>query len=300
MFKTIDFQVSGQGLRLVAEGWPAPSGSTMRDRQAHARARHDRHRRLLMCEPRGHEGLTGALLTVAERPSSVAGVLFMHDGGWMDLCGHGVLAVARHLAMGPAEFAIDTPAGTVTARVTGTRAAVVVPPARVIAPGAPVALERRAVAVDVVQAVGTYAIVDGEAAGVPLVEARRLELARAAAAITRVLTKVDKVVPAIEAVVFTGPPSTEGGGADMRAITVCEGGVMDRSPGGLASAALLAVVDAMGLADPARPFVVEGPRGTTMQVRLHARVALEGAAAIVPEISAEVFQVGESTWYADR
>jgi proline racemase len=293
MFRTSDFHVSGQGLRLVLEGWPEPPGRTMR-------ARHDRHRRVLMQEPRGHEGLTGALLTPAERPSSVAGALFMHQAGWMDLCGHGVLAVARHLATGSTPFAIDTVAGTVTATVHGTRASAVLPPARVLAAGAPVALERRAVAVDVAHAVGVYAIVDGEAAGVPLVEARRLELTRVASAITRVLTKVDKIVPALEGVVFTGPASQEEGGADMRVITLYDGGAMDRSPGGLASSALLAVIDAMGLADPSRPFVVEGPRGTTMTVRIQGRAEVDGAAAIVPEISADVWSTGESTFWADR
>lgn len=261
-----------------------------------------------MQEPRGHEGLTGAVLTPPERPSSRAGVLFMHAGGWIDLCGHGVLAVARHLATGASPFAIDTAAGAVTAQVTGTRVSVVTPPARVRAAGVAVALdasrhgpERRAVAVDVVEAVGVYAIVDGEAAGVPLVEARRLELARVAAAITRVLTKVDKIVPALDSVVFTGPASHEGtGGADMRAITVYDGGAMDRSPGGLPSAALLAVIDAMGLADPSRPFVVEGPRGTTITARIQARSAVDGGPAIVPELSADVFQVGEATWFPDR
>lgn len=298
MFRTLDFHVSGHGLRLVLDGWPASAGRTMRDRQRHARTRHDRHRRLLMQEPRGHEGLTGAVVTAAEHAGSVGGALFMHERGWMDVCGHGVLAVARHLAAGSSPFVIDTVAGALMASVDGTRASVVLPPARVVAAGAPVALDRRAVAADLVQAVGVYAIVDGEAAGVPLVETRRLELARVAAAITRVVTTVDKVTPALEGVVFTGPPSGEG--ADMRAITVYDGGAMDRSPGGLASAALLAVVDAMGLADPSRPFVVEGPHGTTMSVRRQGRTEVDGTAAIVPELSADVFQVGEATWYADR
>lgn len=299
MFRTLDFHVSGQGLRLVVDGWPDLSGRTMRDRQVHARARQDRHRRLLMQEPRGHEALTGAVLTTPERSSSLAGALFMHEAGWMDLCGHGVLAVARHLATGPGPFVIDTVAGPLTAAVDGTRASVVAPPARVIAAGAPVALERRVVAVDLVQSVGVWAIVDGEAAGVPLIEGRRLELARAAAAITRVMTKVEKVVPALDAVVFTGPPSSEGG-ADMRAITIYDGGAMDRSPGGLASAALLAVVEAMGVSDPSRPFVVEGPRGTVMRVRTQSRTDVDGVVAIVPEISADVCQVGEATWFPDR
>src|SRR5213593_1265069 len=93
ILRTIDAHAAGEPLRLVVEGWPAPTGRTMIEKRAWARAQQDHLRRTLMFEPRGHADMYGALLTVPERADSDAGVLFMHNDGFSTMCGHGVIAV---------------------------------------------------------------------------------------------------------------------------------------------------------------------------------------------------------------
>ncbi len=128
-FKTIDAHAGGQPLRLVVDGFPAPRGRTMIEKQAWARREADHLRRALMLEPRGHGDMCGAVLTEPVSPGSHAGLLFMHDDGYSGMSGHGVMAVTtialeRGLLMPGGDGATviyDTPAGTVRAH-RGSRA----------------------------------------------------------------------------------------------------------------------------------------------------------------------------------
>ena len=67
----------------------------MLDKRAWVRRRHDRIRRALMREPRGHADMYGAVLTEPVSPGAHAGVLFMHNEGYSTMCGHGVVAVVK-------------------------------------------------------------------------------------------------------------------------------------------------------------------------------------------------------------
>ena len=58
--RTIDAHVAGQGLRLVTDGLPTPSGATMLGKQQWMAEHADGLRASLLLEPRGHEGITGA------------------------------------------------------------------------------------------------------------------------------------------------------------------------------------------------------------------------------------------------
>src|SRR5437764_2028474 len=138
--KTIDAHAAGEPLRLIVDGFPAPQGRTMLEKREWVRTRHDRIRRALMLEPRGHADMYGALLTEPVSPGSHAGVLFMHNEGYSTMCGHGVIAVTtialeRGLIMpGPVSppsvqrtegsdactVVYDSPAGTIRARARMT------------------------------------------------------------------------------------------------------------------------------------------------------------------------------------
>ena len=120
--ETIDAHTAGEPLRLIVSGFPPVKGKTILEQREYVRKNHDRLRRALMLEPRGHADMYGALLTPPEHEGSQAGVLFMHNEGYSTMCGHGVIAVTkialeRNLIVVPREpdgsfrLTLDSPAG---------------------------------------------------------------------------------------------------------------------------------------------------------------------------------------------
>ncbi|HEX7794816.1 MAG TPA: proline racemase family protein [Vicinamibacterales bacterium] len=328
--KTIDAHVGGEPLRLIVEGFPAPRGKSLADKRDWAKRHADHLRRLLMLEPRGHRDMSGAVLTEPASPGSHAGVLFMNSDGFSFMCGHAVIAVATiALERGiivpggdGASLALDTPAGTVRATATWrdgqegqegqegqdrkvVRVAFLNVPSFVMHGGLEVALGSRRVRADVAFGGEFYAIVDGESVGVPLDPPHVPELRRFGIEITqaidRALTIAHPLEPRLTGIygtIFTGPP--QGGSADLRNVTVFANGAIDRSASGTGTAAVMTVIDAMGLVDDQRPFVQESIIGTTLSGRVAGRTMVGEFPAIVPEIQGSAWITGEHTFIVDE
>ncbi len=79
----------------------------------------EHYRRAIICEPRGHEVIVGALIVAPQDPSCATGVVFFNNAGRLGMCGHGmigVIATLKHLGQIHAgEHRIETPVGVVTA-----------------------------------------------------------------------------------------------------------------------------------------------------------------------------------------
>jgi proline racemase len=314
---TIDAHVAGQPLRLIVNGLRAMRGDTMTEKQAWAARRLERIRRALMREPRGQRDMMGALLTEPTSPDAQAGILFMHHEGWRPLSLHAVMAVATiaiergllTIADDKTTIAFDTPGGRVTARLQRAagrvkRVAVQGVPSFVLQPAVPLKLPARTAKADIAFGGAFYAIVDGEAAAVPLVRERFPELR----ALTRqIITSLEHHQPIVhpqqneitglDGVIFTGP--ARGETADLRCLTVYADGAVDRSPGGASTAAVMAIVDAMALLGEDRQFSQEGPIGTKFTGRVIDRVDVAGFKAIVPEIDGDAWITGEHTFILD-
>lgn len=322
--RTIDAHAAGEPLRLVIEGFPAPLGKTMIDKRAWAMKRCDHLRRALMLEPRGHADMYGALLTEPVAAGSHAGLLFMHNEGWSTMCGHGIIAVTTlalernliwsHGADTPptVELKFDTPAGAVTARATldhrdGTRVTAVAfrnVPSFVFEASLPVTIGGRTIPVDVAFGGAFYAIVDAEAAGVPVDPAHAPELRRMGMAIAREVERLRRVVHPDEpglaniyGTIFTAPARHPD--AHLRNVTVFADAEIDRSPCGTGTAAVMAVLDEIGLLGADLPFVHESILGTTFRGRVVDRVRVGERAAIVPEIEGAAWTTGEHTFLID-
>ncbi|MGH7632897.1 MAG: proline racemase family protein, partial [Gemmatimonadaceae bacterium] len=117
----VDSHTEGEPTRVVVAGWPLPAGGTMLEMRESLRREQDALRRAVVCEPRGHDAIVGALLTPPVHEGSLAGVVFFNDVGYLGMCGHGLIGVARtleHLGRArPGLMRIDTPAGTVQAEL---------------------------------------------------------------------------------------------------------------------------------------------------------------------------------------
>lgn len=308
--RTIDAHAAGQPLRLIADGFPRPRGATMAARRDWLRKRWDRLRRALMCEPRGHAGMCGALLTEPAAPGSHAGLIFMDAGGYPAMSGHGVIAAVtmaleRGLLRLPdpaADVALDTVAGRVTARPAwdGERVARVSfrnVPAFVLRPGVVVRLGAREARIDVAFGGLFYAIADGESLGVavrpaalPALRRAGAELRRAAESVVAAVHPREPGLRGIHGAVIVGAPD---GGADLRSLAVLADGRVDRSPSGTGTAAAMAVVDAMGVLEPGRPFVHESLAGTRFTGSLEARTTVGDLPAIVVRVAGEAWVTGE-------
>ena len=97
----------------------------MLQRRLYFMAHLDHLRQLLMCEPRGHSAMSGAILQPPTREDADWGVLFIEVSGCLPMCGHGTIGVATVLVeTGMVEVVepvttirLDTPAGLVVAEV---------------------------------------------------------------------------------------------------------------------------------------------------------------------------------------
>jgi len=98
----IDSHTGGEPTRTILSGVTADELET--------------YRRAIICEPRGHEVIVGALLVEPKDASCVAGVIFFNNVGLLGMCGHGMIgliATLKHLGRITAgEHRVETPVGS--------------------------------------------------------------------------------------------------------------------------------------------------------------------------------------------
>jgi len=316
--KTIDAHAAGEPLRLIVDGFPTPRGKTMLEKREWVRRHADHLRRALMLEPRGHADMYGAILTEPVTPGADAGVLFMHNEGYSTMCGHGIVAVTtvaleRRLIMPAGDgtaIAYDSPAGTIRARARlrdrrVESVAFLNVPSFVLHGGLTVKIASRTLRADVAFGGAFYAIVDSETVGLPIDVAHLPELRRVGMDIKHAIEAAQTIVHPLEpglsgiyGTIFTGPPTDDT--ADLRNVTIFADAEVDRSPCGTGTAAVMAVIDAMGLLAEDKPFVHESLIGTRFLGRVASRTRVGDYAAIVPEIEGSAWITGEHTFVIDE
>src|SRR5262245_17663156 len=324
--RTIDAHAGGEPLRLIVDGFPSPRGNTMLEKREWVKRNADHVRRALMLEPRWPADMYGAGLTEPVSPGSHAGVLFMHNEGYSTMCGHGIVAVTtialEHGLLVPGgdgtSVVYDSPAGVIRARARvrsggsgGSRGsgqlgenmrvesvAFVNVPSFVLHAGLTVKLGSRQLRADVAFGGAFYAIVDSEAVGLPidvphLPDLRRvgMEIKHAIEAAKTIAHPVDGGLRGIYGTIFTGPPSDDR--ADLRNVTIFADAEVDRSPCGTGTAAVMAVVHAIGLLATDKPFVHESLIGTRFTGRVISHTVVGDRAAIVPEIEGSAWITGK-------
>jgi proline racemase len=177
-------------------------------------------------------------------------------------------------------------------------------PSFVHAPSYPVRLGTRELRVDLAFGGAFYAIADTEAIGIPLRTERVADLRRLGAEITRALNAAgtpdhprDPALGGVAGVVFTGPP--EDPEAHLRSVTVT-GAAVDRSPGGAATSAVMAVLDAMGLLPDDQTFVHESLGGAIFRGRAVRRTRVGDIPALLPEIEGTAWLTGDHAFLVDE
>jgi len=248
--EVVDSHTEGEPTRVVIDGWPTCDGESMQARRDFLEAHHDHLRQAVVCEPRGHDAVVGALLTSPVEAGSLAGVIFFNNVGYLGMCGHGLIGVVRTLAylgrLESNEVWLDTPVGRVAAELgdDGT----------ITIENVPARCHLLDVEVDVPglgRMVGDVAWggnwfflthLEGQSLALENVE----QLLETTSRIRRRLDELDLMgeQELIDHVELFGPAQRED--ADSRNFVLCPGGEYDRSPCGTGTSAKLAVLHARG------------------------------------------------------
>jgi proline racemase len=316
MFTCIDAHVAGNLVRLVTAGIPSVPGRTPADRARALERRHAPMLNALTREPRGHDSVT---LAMFDRPAgdADAALLFRTAHGFVPMSGLGLLG-ATAIALDRAVLVprrddvirIETVDGVVDVRRAGGPGvpsgtmSCTVPSAFVLAGGVPVAIGTRTMPVDIAWGGQFVAIVDAEAAGIPLTLAAVWQARRAAQAIAAAVSATvtfahpqRPTVGTLGAVILTGPPTTPA--SHLRSLPVSVDGTASRGPSAEGAAAIAAVLDAMGIAGEGN-VIVEGLIGASIEAHITSRHDVGGIDGADVEIRARPWIIAEHRFFVDE
>src|ERR1035437_9478005 len=117
----IDSHTGGEPTRVVTEGFPDLGSGSMSDRLEIFRHEFNHLRSSIVCEPRGHAAIVGALLCEPVDNTAAAGVIFFNNVSYLGMCGHGTIGLIKTLEymgrIGPGVHKIETPVGAVDAEL---------------------------------------------------------------------------------------------------------------------------------------------------------------------------------------
>lgn len=91
---TVEVHAGGEPFRIVTSGLPRLPGDSIVARRRWLQDHADDIRQALMFEPRGHADMYGGCLTPPVSAGADFGVIFLHNEGYSDHCGHGVISLA--------------------------------------------------------------------------------------------------------------------------------------------------------------------------------------------------------------
>ncbi|MFE5339788.1 proline racemase family protein [Isoptericola sp. NPDC056578] len=314
--ETVEAHTEGLPVRVVTGGVEAFPGADMAERRRWFIENSDELRTYLMCEPRGHGWMSGAVLQPPTRPDADWGVLFIEVTGVLPMCGAGTIAVATVLVetgMVPVvepvtTIRLDAPIGLITAevRVRDGRAEDVT---IVNVPSYAHELDRRLdvpgygeVLCDIAFGGNYYAFVDAESLGIPFARDRVDELIVAGRAVMAAVNDQARPVhpetgySGCEHTVFLAPGSDA---ARARHALINHPGWLDRSPGGTGTSALMAVHHARGRLQRGQAFVNESFIGTEFTGRVVEETTVAGCPAIVPAITGRAWVTGSARFVLD-
>lgn len=315
---TVEVHTGGEPFRIVTSGLPRLPGATIVERRAWLLEHADDIRQALMYEPRGHADMYGGYLTAPVSPEADFGVIFLHNEGYSDHCGHGVIALATAaVELGWVErqrpqtrVGIDAPCGFIEAFVAwdGQHASGV----RFV--NVPSFLYRRDVVVetpsfgtvqgDIAYGGAFYVYVDGRPHGLEIRESAIEVLKQFGAEVKTAANAAYPVVhpdiPEINHIygtIIDGPPRHAG--STQANCCVFADREVDRSPTGSGTAGRIAQLYLRGALGRDEVLVNESVIGTVFSARVMAETTVGGLPAIIPEVSGTAHICGFAQWLLD-
>ena len=247
------------------------------------------YRRAIICEPRGHEVIVGALLVEPKDASCAAGVIFFNNVGLLGMCGHGMIGLIitlRHLGrISAGEHRIETPVGIVTATLheDGRVSIRNVPSYRKAK-----AVQAGGVCGDVTYGGNWFFLVADH--GQELTRENILQLTQASLAMRAAVHAAG--YPEVDHVELFAPPHDPAN--HSRNFVLCPGGEYDRSPCGTGTSAKLACLAADGKLAPGENWRQESIIGSVFEGSYE-----PAENGIIPTITGTAFITAEATLILD-
>ena len=315
---TIDAHTAGEPLRIITSGFPELEGDTILEKRHFARENYDHIRRALMLEPRGHADMYGCIFTPPVTPDGDVGVLFMHNGGFSTMCGHGIIGLVKvgvqtgyfPITGDKTVIKIDTPAGRVTATAHVSDGQV----EQVSFLNVPSFVLESDLSLDVA-GVGKvvcdiafggafYAYVDADQLGISLLPENVRELIDVGTKIKHsVMASYDIVHPAgdpdlnfLYGTIFVKRNPDDA--LHSRNVCVFAEGEVDRSPTGTGVSGRLAIHHLKGDITT-ETLTVESILGTSFTGRVDGVTQVGELPAIIPEVSGTAYITGKNEYYID-
>ncbi len=317
-YTTIDAHTAGEPLRIVTAGIPRIPGRTILEKRRWTEENLDDVRKALMWEPRGHADMYGAYLTEPVTKEADLGVIFMHNEGYSDMCGHGIIALATvAVAQGlvavrvpETRIGIDSPAGFIEAFAEwdGSRVG------RVRFNNVPSFLYRGDVAVhtpsfgpvtvDIAFGGAFYAYLDGAQVGLsvtpenyrPLIVLGD-EVKKAVSAAVEIQHPLIPELNRLYGTIIDGPPQHES--STQANVCVFADREVDRSPTGTGTAGRVAQLYARGKLKEDEVLVNESIIGTMFNGRVVGHTKVGEFDAVIPEVSGQAAIIGFNQWVID-
>ena len=310
VFTTIDTHTGGNPTRTVISGLPELKGATMSEKMLHMQKEYDWIRKLLMNEPRGHDVMSGALLTDPCHPGADIGVIYIETGGYLPMCGHDTIGVCTALVEAgliPVQepvtsIKIDTPAGLVEAeiKVENGKAKEVSfcnVPAFLLKN---VSVEVEGIGIvdaDIAYGGNFYGIIDAASVGLELIPENASKIIEKGIKIRNTINEKTDVVhpqyPFIRGLThiefFTEPTHEE---ADVKNTVIVPPGGIDRSPCGTGTSAKLSVLYSKKEIGIDVEFVHESIVGSLFRGRVLETTDVQGVEAVITRITGSAWLMG--------
>lgn len=311
MISAVDTHTMGEPTRVITSGIKVISEATMVEKKNYAARQLDNIRKALMQEPRGHREMFGSIIVEPSNPLADFGVIFMDGGGYLDMCGHGLIGtITVALETGIIEryksgklITIDTPAGLIYATAEFNRGSVLSVsfrnvPSFLYQQAVPVKLEgREGFLTDIAYGGNYFALVEASELGLKIESGNSSKISNLG---MRILNNLQKSIAikhplSNEAQQVNLVEFCDAGGLDGshgRNTVVFGNGQIDRSPCGTGTCAKMAALYTKGKLKLGEAFIHESIIGTTFQGRLLKEVKVGSIRAVIPEITARAFIIG--------
>ncbi|WP_369899493.1 proline racemase family protein [Bacillus manliponensis] len=310
VFTTIDTHTGGNPTRTLISGLPSLIGNTMSEKMLYMKKHYDWIRKFLMNEPRGHDVMSGALLTDPCHPEADIGVIYIETGGYLPMCGHDTIGVCTALvASGLIEvmepittLTLDTPAGLVQVEILIEDGAA----KEVSFCNVPSFFMQRVsvlvdgignIEADIAYGGNFYAIIDAKAVGLQLTVDNASQIIETAIRIRNTINETHSIVhpehPFIQGlthVEFFTEPTHEL--AHVKNTVVVPPGGIDRSPCGTGTSAKLSVLYANGQIKVGETFIHESIVGSLFTGRILETTSIKECEAVIAKITGSAWVMG--------
>ncbi|KQO17236.1 proline racemase family protein [Paenibacillus sp. Leaf72] len=315
-YAAIDTHSGGEPLRILTGGLPQMAGASQQAKSVVFKHHHDSIRKLLMAEPRGHYGMTGAIVTAPVSEEAQFGLLFLNQEGYAAISGHGIFAVVTAwIATGQLDAAIaaegiliDCPAGKVKAIASceGQEVRTVSfhnVPSFVYAESLALTIQDIELRVDIAFSGEFYAVVDaaglGDRRSIPELQACGGLIRKAIEAKLEVKHPVQEGITGIHGVFFYEKAEGDSVNPVYRSWSIFAGEQLDRSPGGAGACAHMTVLNHKGLLKRGQQVVYEGSAGTRAVGSVEEEICAFGQKAVIPQLTGSAYVLGFMNFVLD-